>query len=381
MKKILSFLFIFLLITFIYITGSKAETLCTDANVKAYYSGEISTINSEIKNMCIYQDFDDPISGSRKHIQIMRQDDGENTAFFYFLVSENGKSGSKETNPKLLLCLNGNSEQPTESITPCYEDEDGETICNKYYNEGSGSPKEGTKVAADIPGYNSLKFGKCPYSAGIYRPNSNSNQYELIYYMENKSEGGFHGSVLGSNEYQDGSFVNSKYVYQYKEQKNNDGNQTETQFLTSKNFCENDGSLKVLKILREVIHIIKICIPIVLIILGSIEFGKAVASKDDDAVGKTFKNLMVKVGIGVAIFFVPVIVDSIVNNVNKYDALKNTFVNCQVCFFGDENHSYDTCNTVIKAAENKCYAEGINQVLKDKCSSEFGIVYSNETED
>ena len=68
----------------------------------------------------------------------------------------------------------------------------------------------------------------------------------------------------------------------------------------------------------------KIVIPLILIILGMVDLGKAVISSDDKAVSKAAKSLLMRVVAAVCIFFVPTIVSFVIGLVdtsvdNKYD--------------------------------------------------------------
>ena len=62
-------------------------------------------------------------------------------------------------------------------------------------------------------------------------------------------------------------------------------------------------------------------VPIILIVLGTIDFGKAVISNDDKAVSKASKSLLTKIIIGVCIFFVPIIINIISSNNYFYKIL------------------------------------------------------------
>lgn len=57
--------------------------------------------------------------------------------------------------------------------------------------------------------------------------------------------------------------------------------------------------------------VFKIVIPVLLIVFGMVDLGKAVISSDDKAVSKAAKSLLNRVIAGVCIFFVPLLVSII----------------------------------------------------------------------
>ena len=121
-----------------------------------------------------------------------------------------------------------------------------------------------------------------------------------------------------------------------------------------KNPCDMVGVLKAFRVTRRVINIIKILVPLVLIILGSIELTKVVMSGDQNQINKSVKTLIGKVIIGILIFFIPTIVNLFVNLVPKKS--QSSFYNCSACFFGDDDFSSRTCDQKI---------DGIQSLEKD----------------
>lgn len=79
----------------------------------------------------------------------------------------------------------------------------------------------------------------------------------------------------------------------------------------------------------------KILIPIILIIIGTIDFGKAVVnSKPEEEVKKTLMSLVKRAIAGIVIFFTPALLSLVVDLLNGGDLYKNegsTFANCTKC--------------------------------------------------
>lgn len=65
--------------------------------------------------------------------------------------------------------------------------------------------------------------------------------------------------------------------------------------------------------IQEVLSWVKIVIPVLLILLGTIDFVKAIVAKDDDQMKKAQSDFVKRLIIGVTIFFVPMILRFILN--------------------------------------------------------------------
>ena len=76
-------------------------------------------------------------------------------------------------------------------------------------------------------------------------------------------------------------------------------------------FCRETANLW--QILGYVVMIIKIVIPLILIILGMVDLGKAVVSSDEKAINKAVGSLIRRFVAAVVIFFIPTIVSAIFN--------------------------------------------------------------------
>ncbi len=78
-----------------------------------------------------------------------------------------------------------------------------------------------------------------------------------------------------------------------------------------------------------VFPIIQIGIPIILIIMGSFDLGKAVLSSDDKEIKASTSRLIKRVVAAIAVFFVVAIVKLVMNWAAKYaDKGANNWVNC-----------------------------------------------------
>ncbi len=85
------------------------------------------------------------------------------------------------------------------------------------------------------------------------------------------------------------------------------------EYLDYNNLCSDEGVRSTMRILGYVVMIIRWIAPLIIIIMGMIDFGKAVISSDDNAINKASKTLIRRIVAGIAIFFIPTIVLTILN--------------------------------------------------------------------
>lgn len=83
-----------------------------------------------------------------------------------------------------------------------------------------------------------------------------------------------------------------------------------------------------------VFFILKILIPIILIVFGSIDFGKAMLANKDDEIKKSAKTLVMRAIAGIIIFFIPTLLNFVVELIGGddiYDQKSGTFARCTHC--------------------------------------------------
>ncbi len=105
-------------------------------------------------------------------------------------------------------------------------------------------------------------------------------------------------------------------------------------------FCYKTASVWL--IVGKIFFIIKIVVPLLLIILGTIEVGKVVLSGDDKAISKTVSNLIKRLIAAVIIFFVPTLVKVLFAMVSEFsEEMKEDASNCINCL----TDPYNSCDT------------------------------------
>ena len=71
------------------------------------------------------------------------------------------------------------------------------------------------------------------------------------------------------------------------------------------------------QILQDALSIIRIAVPILLIVLGSVDLGTAVVSEDKDSLKKATSRLIKRCLAAIVIFFIPLIVNVLINLVES----------------------------------------------------------------
>ena len=92
------------------------------------------------------------------------------------------------------------------------------------------------------------------------------------------------------------------------------------------------GLLPIFKVIRKgIFPIIWIGIPIVLILMGTIDLGKAVVASKSDEIKNAAKSLMFRAIAGVFIFFIPTLVGFIFTLVDDWGDYKGEYEICATC--------------------------------------------------
>jgi O-antigen/teichoic acid export membrane protein len=94
-------------------------------------------------------------------------------------------------------------------------------------------------------------------------------------------------------------------------------------------FCSKTAGL--LQYVGYALTIFKIAIPLIIIIFGMMDFGKAVVSEKDEDVKKQAVKLLRRAIAGIIIFFIPTLVIWIFETVNDYSSEAQDFNTCKEC--------------------------------------------------
>lgn len=104
------------------------------------------------------------------------------------------------------------------------------------------------------------------------------------------------------------------------------------------------------QIIGWVLWIFKIVIPIIIIVFGMIDLGKAVVASKDDEIKKSIKSLAMRAIAGVVIFFIPTLVGAVFSIVGEFgsDAYKREYNVCKNCI---TKPGSSACSTAVTKAE------------------------------
>ena len=103
--------------------------------------------------------------------------------------------------------------------------------------------------------------------------------------------------------------------------------------------CGNPSLAPLWKVVGTVINIIWIGVPILLIVLGSVDLGKAVISSDDKSIKTASTKLLKRIVAGICIFFIPVIIKVLFSMIGIIsDEIKNDYINCINCITDPYNN-------------------------------------------
>ncbi len=115
--------------------------------------------------------------------------------------------------------------------------------------------------------------------------------------------------------------------------------------ITPVDICSsNSGTLKVFQVVGYILYIIKILVPVIIIVLGSIEFGKAAISKDEKSIMVAANNLINKFILGILIFMIPTLLDAALSLVMGTKEATQDYETCTTCLlspFSDECDAKD----------------------------------------
>ena len=104
-------------------------------------------------------------------------------------------------------------------------------------------------------------------------------------------------------------------------------------------FCYESGAIW--QVVGYVLVVFKIVIPVILIVLGMIDLGKAVISGKDDEIKKNMKSLLMRAIAAVAIFFIPTLVSVVMGIVGSFkDDIKSDFDTCKTCLVNPSKCQY-----------------------------------------
>jgi hypothetical protein len=138
--------------------------------------------------------------------------------------------------------------------------------------------------------------------------------------------------------------------------------------LTVSKVCTQEGVLRSFKFLGNLLLVARILVPIVLIIMGSIDFGKAVIASNQDAVIKSAKTFATRIVAGVIVFLLPTIVNFAFN---LLPAGSNDYSACRTCFFKPSSCSVSSSSTSTSSGSNTSSSTSTSSTTTKKLCSNY----------
>ncbi|MEG2232933.1 MAG: hypothetical protein RRY16_03110 [Bacilli bacterium] len=146
-----------------------------------------------------------------------------------------------------------------------------------------------------------------------YNSDGNSTQYEIIPEKLSNSTDGFYEGSEESNNSEDVEIPKPN--------------------IEGISLCDENGIQQSFQVIGYLLFVVKILVPLLLIILGTIDFSKAIITSDDKAIKEASSKLIKRVIIGVVIFLIPTILNFAFSLVDGAKETSSGFTKCTDCLF------------------------------------------------
>ena len=112
-------------------------------------------------------------------------------------------------------------------------------------------------------------------------------------------------------------------------------------------FCANTANIW--QTVGYILMVFKIVIPILLIVFGMIDLGKAVIASKDDEIKKATKSLLMRAISAIVIFFIPTLIGVVMGLISSFnDQVKDDFNICKACISNPTDN--DECGSYAEDA-------------------------------
>lgn len=120
--------------------------------------------------------------------------------------------------------------------------------------------------------------------------------------------------------------------------------------------CSDENVMKVLKLFSVLFIILKIAIPLIILILGTISLAKVVISDDQSMLSNAISSFIKRFILGVFIFFLPTLISTIIGYIDEANNVKSEFAVCSQCLLDYSKcpgNSTNNTNTKQNDSTNK----------------------------
>ena len=140
--------------------------------------------------------------------------------------------------------------------------------------------------------------------------------------------------------------------------------------------CTNTSVLTIIRLLLIVFNVIKIVIPLILIIIVTIDVFKAIVSNEDNALSKVIKNSTNRLVAAILIFFVPTIVFAIINVIHADNTILACFQNAnsnkiQELYIENANSLIDNLSTTLNSDDYYIAIRIVNKIKSEEIKNSY----------
>lgn len=97
----------------------------------------------------------------------------------------------------------------------------------------------------------------------------------------------------------------------------------------TKSYCT--GLRSTLRIVGEVINVIRILVPLIIIVLAGVDLFKVITSGKDEGIFKAVKTIGIRLIVGVLVFFIPTILEFGFSLVDEWTEHETNYHECVTC--------------------------------------------------
>lgn len=179
------------------------------------------------------------------------------------------------------------------------------TCVDLFYNKRTDDLKEAT------------------FDVNVWYKNANTYNPDLYNFICGKDSDNIEYYCVGSCQYGGNSNINCSKI-------SDTINGVTSAKTNLPKFCKQESVLKSFKFIGNLLFVVKIIVPIILIIMGTIDFAKAIIASRTDVLQKSAKMFAIRIGMGIAIFLLPTVISFIFS---IFPSSKNEFKACETCLF------------------------------------------------
>lgn len=101
--------------------------------------------------------------------------------------------------------------------------------------------------------------------------------------------------------------------------------------------CTKGGIRTSLRFVGYIVLAIKVLVPLIIIVMGTIDLTRAITSNDDSEIKKRSITLVKRIAVGVLIFFIPTIINIVFSWIYNFSDVENLYSDCLSCITDPAN--------------------------------------------